>query len=220
MPFITYAGDGLLFDLDGTLVDSAPEIMRALNAALQQHGIAPFSLKSTKQMVGRGAPELVKRALAKRAIINPGLADSILHDLLATYAVSFAHTRLYPNVRKTLQRLRHPAAIVTNKPTAPTLALLDHFGIARFFQAVVCGDTLPMKKPDPAPLWYAAGLIGAARPVMLGDSEVDSAAAAAAGMPFIHCAWGYCNGPVKPQITYTRSGHLDGMLDDLDFIFP
>lgn len=200
--------DGIIFDLDGTLVDSAPEIAQALNKSLQHHAIDVFSLSEVKTFIGNGAPRLVARALAARGIDDPMLAARILAELLDTYEVSFDQTRLFPAVREVLAGITLPLAICTNKPARATAALLDHFDLARFFRAVVCGDTLAQRKPDPAPLWHAARLIGAQRPVMVGDSEVDSQAAAAARMPFVFFAGGYCNGPVTH---HAKADDFDGM---------
>lgn len=193
-----------------------------MNAALQAHGLKPFSLKQVKTFIGRGAPELVKRALMARAIINPPLAAAILDALLASYETSFARTRLYPGVVAALRAISIPCAVCTNKPAAATAAVLDHFGLAPFFRAVVCGDTLPQRKPDPAPLLHAAALIGARFPVMIGDSEVDSEAAAAAGMPYVHFSRGYCNGPVRQQLTIDRFDDIEVLFGNppFDFVFP
>ncbi|NCU20941.1 HAD family hydrolase, partial [Candidatus Falkowbacteria bacterium] len=109
-------------------------------------------------------------------------------------------TVTYPNVRETLDRLAalgHPLAICTNKPLAPTRAVLAHLGLLPLFQVVLGGDSLPVRKPDPAPLFRVLADLGAPRAVYVGDSEVDAATAQAAAMPFALFTEGYRKTPVE-----------------------
>jgi phosphoglycolate phosphatase len=208
--------DSLIFDLDGTLIDSVPEIARALNIALQDNGIERISTDQVKSFVGDGAPVLVQRALAFRQVQAVGMADRVLQALLATYEATFDHTTLYPGVVAALTALAPlPLGLCTNKPTRATMAVLDHFDLSRFFGAVVCGDTLPQRKPDPAPLLHAARLLGSRHPALVGDSAVDSATAAAAGVPFLWYPHGYANGAVAPAVTFDHFDDLGAALGRL-----
>jgi len=190
---------GLLFDLDGTLVDSAPDLTTAVNRSLADRGAAALDETRVRQWIGDGARRLVARALAGRRDIDvepagtePALARFFVHyhDCLCD------RSALYPGVREGLERIRAlglPMAVVTNKPAAFTAPLLEALGIDGFFGVTVSGDTLGVKKPDPAPLVHAADRLGVATEACLfvGDSAADQAAAAAAGMPLVRVPYGY-----------------------------
>ncbi len=192
--------DAIIFDLDGTLIHSVPEIAGALNDALQAHGVAPFSEAEVTGLVGNGAPVLVARALSARGM-DPALAPDILRRLLAVYETSFARTTLYPGVRGMLAALAPlPLGICTNKPLRATRAILDHFGLS--FAAVTGGDSLPVRKPDPAPLLHTVQALGARNPLYVGDSEVDAQTAHAAALPFALFTGGYRHGPVAADLTF------------------
>ena len=168
----------VVFDLDGTLVDSLPDLQAALNRLLATRGLAPLSVPRVREMVGDGAKRLVERAFAAR-----GLAAGVdeLADFLADYEANCAlATRVYPGIPEALQTLAaqgHKLAVCTNKPAAATRNVLDALGLAPFFGAVVGGDSTPYRKPDPRHLaqalsglipirenadWYARGVGGAA----------------------------------------------------------
>ncbi|MEX0383233.1 phosphoglycolate phosphatase [Spiribacter sp. 1M153] len=190
---------GLLFDLDGTLVDSAPDLATAVNHSLADLGHAALSETRVRQWIGDGARRLVARAIAGRRDIDaePPETEAALARFFVHYHDCLCdRSQLYPGVRDGLDRLRalgRPMAVVTNKPAAFTGPLLEALGIAGYFGATVSGDTLGVKKPDPAPLIHAADQLGVAVGdcLYVGDSAADQGAAAAAGMPLVRVPYGY-----------------------------
>jgi len=191
----------LILDLDGTLVDSVPDLAAALNRLMASRGLAAFTRAEVAAMVGDGARVLVERGFAGHGRTPDGAA---LADFMADYTVNAAHeTRAYPGVEAALAVLAEQGwrmAVCTNKPTAPALTLLAELGLARFFAAVGGGDSYGVRKPDPghllATLADAGGEPG--RALMVGDHHNDVIAAAGAGMPAIFAAWGY--GPIEAGI--------------------
>ncbi len=185
----------LIFDLDGTLVESAPQIMGVANEILAGEGASPLSLEETISFIGHGARVFVARMIGARGL--PEDAVDRLYDDFADRAERNAEgADLFPGVDSALQALAemgHPLGICTNKPEAPARAMLEHLGIGGLFRTVVGGDTLPVLKPDPAPLRAAIAATGA--PLLyIGDSEVDFATARAAGVPFALFTRGYRRG--------------------------
>lgn len=188
-------GLNLVFDLDGTLIDSAPDIHAAANKLFEAKGLSTFSYETVRGFIGNGVPVLVNRLLTHQGL--PG--DGPLHAELVTgfvriYEEAFDLTTLYEGVStavSTLSEAGHHLAICTNKPLGPTRAALRHFGLQPYFPVVIGGDSLPQRKPYPAPLRAAiAGLPGRAT-LFVGDSEVDAETAAAAGIPFALFTGGY-----------------------------
>jgi phosphoglycolate phosphatase len=189
----------VLFDLDGTLVDSAPDIAHAANLALREVGAATRSEAEIRTYVGNGAEKLIHRCLTGD---RDGEAPDALHA--ATYRAFQTHyarclsdrTRVFPGVLETLAQLEEAGILlgcVTNKPARFTLPLLEALNLARHFRVTVSGDTLPRKKPDPGPLLEAAHRCGVEVTdcVMVGDSLADLGAARAAGMRIFCVAYGY-----------------------------
>lgn len=181
-----------LFDLDGTLVDSAITIAAALSKLSATRGGEPADLARTRRLVSRGAPVLVRETLgqvAGESAEDVAAFRAILADIPADPGM------IFPGVVAALQALaaaEAPCAVVTNKPEGLARLLLDQLDLARFFGAVVGGDSLPVCKPDAEPLRHALRAIraeGAA--AMIGDSEVDAHAAGAAGIPFVLYRRGY-----------------------------
>jgi len=187
----------VLVDLDGTLVDSAPDLAAAVNRMLAQLGAPPLPLATVRSFIGRGVARLVQQALAT--------ADGLNHvdeaDALALFERHYTecngrHSARYPGVLEglsTLEWLGYPLACVTNKPRPYTMALLDAMALSPYFGAVVCGDGVTPLKPDPAPLLRACHQLGVqpALGVMVGDSEADATAANRAGMPVYLVRYGY-----------------------------
>ena len=189
-----------LFDLDGTLVDTAPDLMRALNHALAGVGIAPVDEALTRHWVGHGV-----RAMLVAAVRHHGVAPSAAQfDGLATACIDHygAHiadfSKPYPTVVATLDTLaaRAPLAVVTNKPTDLSERLLAALDLARFFGVVVGRGTTAKPKPDAEPARYACERLGVApgQVLFVGDSETDVACARAAGCPVALCRYGYNQG--------------------------
>ena len=186
----------VLIDLDGTLVDTAPDIAGAVNRMLHALGAPALALETVTSFIGNGVPTLVRRVLAASGVA-PSQQDSALALFHRHYAdTNGRDSRVFPGVVTGLSRLREAGyrlACVTNKPQAATAALLSSSGLATYFDAVVGGDATPHLKPHAAPLLHACRLLGAdpACSVMVGDSSVDVAAARAAGMPVHIVRYGY-----------------------------
>jgi len=186
-----------IFDLDGTLVDSAPDIRAALNRLMERKGHPPFALPEVTAMIGDGARALLAKAFATRgATPDEAATTAFLQDLEANSAVL---TRPYPGIPEALDVLAATGwglAICTNKPIAATRTLLDALGLASRFAVVLGGDSLSVRKPDPGHVrgvLQAAGA-DAAEAVMIGDHQNDLRAAAGAGVRSIFAAWGYGTG--------------------------
>ncbi|RZJ99503.1 MAG: HAD family hydrolase [Novosphingobium sp.] len=189
----------LLFDLDGTLVDSAITIAMALSELSTSRGGAPADVVAVRRLVSQGAPVLVRETLGF-------VAEDIDTDLAAFRAIlgnlPADPATIYPGVVDALTALSgHPCAVVTNKPQGLARQLLEQLDLAHFFGAVVGGDTLAVCKPDAAPLLHAQAEIKADGrcAVMIGDSAIDAAAARAAGASFALFEGGY--GPVDNDPT-------------------
>lgn len=178
----------LLFDLDGTLVDSRADLINSINLTLSELGREKLPDSRVINFVGEGARLLVERALRATQADDPQNAeiDGALKIFLRHYRDHLLdHTRAYPEVEQTLRRLAHiPKAVVTNKPYAFTVALLEGIGLAAHFEIVFGGDSLVERKPSPMMLVEAARRSGAevSRCLMVGDSRVDVEAGRAAGM--------------------------------------
>lgn len=187
----------VLIDLDGTMVDSAPDIVEAANRTLVDLGAPRMSAAAVTSFIGNGVPTLVRRLLAA----SPTLANFDADDAQALFYRHYRDTngrfsRLFPGVLDGLSALQgagYRLACVTNKPMDYTEALLQVFGLAPYFQVVVGGDSIAQMKPDPAPLHHACTLLGVLpqAAVMVGDSHVDVAAARAAHMPVYVLRYGY-----------------------------
>jgi phosphoglycolate phosphatase len=186
---------GVLFDLDGTLVDSAPDLAGAANRLRAEHGLPPLPYERLRPMVGSGARGMVGVAFG----VKPG--DSRFEELrdafLARYESGLLeHTRPFEGVEALLAALEAaglPWGIVTNKATRFTRPIVEGLGLARRAAAVVCGDTTPHSKPHPAPLLHAAQAMGLPPQAVayVGDDLRDAQAARAAGMRMVAAAWGY-----------------------------
>jgi phosphoglycolate phosphatase len=186
----------LVCDLDGTLVDTAPDLAAAVNRRLKVHALAPLTDAEIVPMIGDGVRKLLERAFAAR---GHAFDEADLAVYLDDYGANFAvASRAYPGVAETLAGFAAAGwrlAVCTNKPEAPSRALLAALGIADCFAAIGGGDSFPTRKPDPAHLRATLAAAGgvAERAVMVGDHRNDIVAAAGLGMPAIYCTWGYGN---------------------------
>jgi phosphoglycolate phosphatase len=194
----------LIFDLDGTLIDSAPDLHRSLNAVLAEQGRASVGLDGIRAMVGDGAAKLVERGFADTGkAIEPAALPELVQRFLVHYSAGrHALTTAFPGVAETLAELRGRGCrlgVCTNKPYAPTMEILELLGLSGFFGAVTGGDSLPVRKPDPGHLLGTLDLLGApaANAVMIGDSANDVAVARAAGVPAVVVRYGYTTTPVE-----------------------
>lgn len=211
------AGDrqapGLIFDLDGTLIDSAPAIHAVSNAVLVARGFPALSQDEVRGFVGRGVPHLVRCLLQRHGTDPDGPLYAPVHDdLILRYETEVQGNTLYPGVVAALERLVAMGcalAIATNKPLRPAIAAIRHVGLDRFFPVVLGGDSLPTRKPDPAMLHVAAGQLGRARVLYVGDSEVDAESAVNAGLPFVLFTEGYRKTPVAELPHAAGFDHFD-----------
>ncbi len=187
----------LLLDLDGTLVDSLPDLAQALNLQLAEQGLKRLELAQVRLMIGDGAQKLVERAFAAAGQVGLPDIERAVARFIELYEESPAQrTTVYPGVAETLGELRGlgmKLAVVTNKPQNATLQVLEGLGLKDLFDAVVgAGPSLALK-PDPAPLKAALAQMGStdAQALMVGDNANDVAAAKALGIPVIAVAYGY-----------------------------
>ncbi|MCR9218806.1 MAG: phosphoglycolate phosphatase [Alphaproteobacteria bacterium] len=194
----------LLFDLDGTLIDSAPDLAAALNRVLADRGRPRLSEATVRTLVGGGARRLVTRGFAATGGPPDDLeraVDAFLESYMGEIAL---RTRPYEGVVETLAALSgagRSLAVVTNKPTRAARLVLEALDLARWFapEHVIGGDDFPAKKPDPAPVRGALRRLGAPPEgaVMIGDSAADVGAARAAGLRSIAVGYGYAGGPAE-----------------------
>jgi len=210
------AASALLFDLDGTLVDSARDIAAALSVISLGRGGGRIAPEIVRPLVSRGVEVLVRDALAE-ALTDIDADVALFREILGNTPPDPGS--VYPEVVETLCHLRderHPMAVVTNKPEGLSRGLLDQLGLAGFFGAVVGGDTLPRRKPDRAPLDHALALLGVSGDdaLMIGDSRVDADAARAANVRFALFEGGYGTDDGEGEIAFrfTRFGVLPSLL--------
>jgi phosphoglycolate phosphatase len=197
--------EAVVFDLDGTLVDSAADIAFSLNVFLAEIGRSPLPLATVKTMIGEGAQTLIERALAATGAVPPAdEVQALTRRFLDLYEKATAKlTTAYPGVAAALRDLQASGlrlGLCTNKPERATLLLLDALELAPLFTVIVGGDTLEgVLKPDPRPLLHALAALGAPaeRAVMVGDSLIDVASARAAGLRVLVRRGGYAHEPAE-----------------------
>jgi len=193
--------DALLLDLDGTLLDTAPDMGGALNRLRAEHGLEPLPAARIRPVVSHGAMRLVALGFPEASGAE---FERLRLRFLDLYADHLAEgTRLFPGIEPVLESLEArdtPWGIVTNKPGWLTAPLLEALGLSRRAACAVCGDTVAERKPHPLPLLHAAGLIGIAaeRCVYVGDAERDIQAGRAAGMTTVVAAYGYLSADDEP----------------------
>lgn len=207
----------VLIDLDGTLLDTIPDLAVAANLMLAELGRPPLEETLIRTFVGKGIPNLVERVLA--GAVDGGAGPELRARALPVYErcyerVNGAHTAVYPGVIEGLEQLRSqgfPLACVTNKSGRFTLPLLERMALLPYFAAVVAGDALPRKKPDPDQLLHACAKLGVAprEMLMIGDSVNDARAARAAGCPVFCVTYGYNEG------ADVRELDVDAIVDSL-----
>jgi phosphoglycolate phosphatase len=191
--------EAVLFDLDGTLVDTVGDLHAALTEVTRQIGLRSLSEDEVRERIGAGVRALVEQALLLAARRAPTLAEldaATEHFMTAYTRCNGQYAGLYVGVAVTLARLRAMGlriGLVSNKPWRFIPQLLQCCGVYEFFDVIVAGDTLPRMKPDPEPLLHACRLIGTLpeRALMVGDSSVDIAAARAAGLGIVCVTYGY-----------------------------
>jgi phosphoglycolate phosphatase len=215
----------VLFDLDGTLVDSLPDLAAGVNGMLGGLGRPALDHAAIARMIGDGVPKLVERSLAASGVTDIPVSAAIERFRAIYEADPTKLTRPYPDVTAILQLLtrdHRPLAVCTNKIARATQAVLDGLALTPFFAIVVGGDTLPHHKPDPAQLVFALDRLGVAPAdaAMLGDHRNDVLAARAAGTKAIFARYGYGQaslGDLKPDATIDRFAELPAALGALGF---
>ena len=192
----------IAFDLDGTLVDSVPDLALAVDRMLAELGLPEQGVENVRAWVGNGARQLVRRALAGNMAgqVDEALYEQAFPLFLSHYGECLnQHSQLYPGVEEGLSAIRQasiPMACITNKPIQFTTPLLEALGIDGFFGVVIGGDSLPEKKPHPLPLQSVAEQFGVApaQAWMVGDSKSDIDAACSAGFASVCVDYGYNQG--------------------------
>ena len=186
----------LIFDLDGTLVDSAPDLTAALNWTLDQEGLPPVALDDVRHMVGLGARRLIEQGVSRHGRkMDEEQIDHLLGLFLEYYRDNICReTKIFPDVDTVIPALaaRHPMGICTNKPESLAIDLMEKLGLRRYFPVILGGDSVSHKKPDPRHFQAVHHLLDAARPaIMIGDSKTDVTTARAANAPVIAVRFGY-----------------------------
>lgn len=193
--------DVVVFDLDGTLIDSAPDIAAALNRTLAEFGRRAATLDEVRAMVGDGAKGLIRDAFAATgAAADEALAAQALQRYLDNYFdADTSPDSLYPGVRDTLEGLAAAGVrlgLCTNKAERISRKVIEQVGLAHLFGAMAGGDSLPVKKPDPGHLRHVADALGGGRVAMVGDNGNDVKAARGCGFPVVALSYGYPRMPV------------------------
>lgn len=217
----------LIFDFDGTLIDSVPDLADATNTMLTTLGKPTYSLDTIKEWVGNGSRLLVERALVGQTqvpdgALTPSEADHAEQIFLEAYNnIETSKTVAYPDVDKGLHQLKqagYTLALVTNKPIRFVPKILESFDWTPLFSSVLGGDSLPVKKPDPTPLLHTCQTLGFTpmQAVMIGDSVNDMLAGKSAGMDTLALSYGYNYGQ---DIRDSRpSAAFDNFADLLDYV--
>lgn len=208
-----------IFDLDGTLVDTAPDLTRATNHVLASEGRRQVAIAEIRPFVGRGARRMIERGFAATgAPVPPQRMDSLYEAFIAYYAENIAvDSRPFPGTLELLDRLDDAGVklgICTNKQERLSLKLLDGLGLRHRFGAIIGADTIGIPKPDPAPYREAvARLQAGGGSVMIGDSETDILTARNAGVPVIAVTFGYTE-------RHVREFAPDHVVDHMDHVWP
>ena len=208
----------IIFDLDGTLIDSAVELTAAVNGGLAHYKLPPVTVSQVKTMIGDGAMALTERAFAAvgRRLNAAGLAEA-LEVVRGEYARQ-PPSGFYPGARETVERLAAMGlslAVCTNKPEKPAKRILGQLGVTQHFRTIVGGDSFATKKPDPGPIQALMEHLGGTPEdtIMIGDSANDVIAGRIAGLYTVAVSYGYSNTPPHEL-------GADALVDSLEEIFP
>lgn len=208
----------IVFDLDGTLAETAPDIIAVLNVILAREGLAEVPVSAARDLVGAGARALIQRGFAQQSVaLPPERLERLFHDFLDLYAGRIAQaSHLFPGVEAALDALTHAGhrlAVCTNKPEHHSRLLLDALGVLSRFEAVCGRDTFPFCKPDPRHLTETIALArgSVSRAVMVGDSRTDIDTARRARVPVIAVPFGYTDVPVSELAPDRIVAHFDAL---------
>jgi phosphoglycolate phosphatase len=220
-------GVTLVFDLDGTLIDTAPDLARATNHVLEREGLAAIPAESIRNWIGFGARRMVERGLSYHGTErSPAELDRLLEHFIDHYAANIAiESRPFPLLTQTLDRLAASGAklaVCTNKREGLSRQLLAALGLSERFAAVAGGDTFPVRKPHPDHLTGTVKRAGGevTRSIFVGDSETDVLTARAAGIPIIGVSFGYTDVPMRelsPDAVIDHYAELGKALERLLF---
>jgi phosphoglycolate phosphatase len=208
----------VIFDLDGTLIDTVPDLIGTLNLVFAQEGLPSVAIDEARSLVGAGIRPLIERALARHGRELPvEEVDEIFARYIRHYQEHIAdRSRPFPGLESALDRLRDDGfrlAVCTNKYEVLSVRLLDALGLTTRFAAICGQDTFPMKKPDPQTLHLTIARAGGdpARAVMVGDSETDVKLARAAAVPVVGVDFGYTPIPMMELKPDRLISHFDGL---------
>lgn len=184
----------IIFDLDGTLIDSSIDITNAINYAIEPYGIKPFTVKETIALIGEGITKLIEKILINSGIKNIN-KEILIQRFLDHYTAHLIdNTTVYPKVMETLQELKgYKKAVISNKRESLSKEILNRLGLLKHIDLVVGSDTTPEKKPSPVPIFYALSRLAVKREetVIVGDSNYDIDAGKTAGVRTIAVTYGY-----------------------------
>ncbi|WP_284178713.1 phosphoglycolate phosphatase [Rhabdaerophilum sp. SD176] len=208
----------VVFDLDGTLAETAPDIMATLNVLLEAEDLAALPVSAARNLVGAGARALIERGFRVSGVpLSPERLDRLFEAFLVHYLDHVAdHSYLFPGVEAALTALAgegHLLAVCTNKPERHSRALIEQLGVFDRFAAIAGRDTFAFCKPDPRHLTETIRLAGGdiGRAVMVGDSRTDIDTARAAGLPVVAVTFGYTDTPVEQLGPDVVINHFDAL---------
>ena len=215
----------IVFDLDGTLIDSVPDMCREIGGFLAENGGRTITPEETVSIIGYGARNMLTGGFKLCGVaLTPEETDKMLEKWIDRYTKADMYmTKPWPHVVETLDRLKADGcklAVCTNKPAGPTAEILKRLDLEKYFDVVLHADSLPVRKPRPEPLWEAVKRMGGANEtaVMVGDSEADAEAARNAGFPVVLLSFGYAHvpfGEIKPDALIDDFADLPAVLADL-----
>ena len=212
----------VVFDLDGTLIDSAPDIHASINLMLADFGYDALDLETVTSFIGNGLPKLVERTMKHHSIDLAYHAEMTQAALAHYKANTSGLTKLYDGVLPALKTLRqggHRLGLCTNKPHGPAISVLREFKMIPLFDYVIGGDSLSTRKPNPEMLFTVINALGAERVLYVGDSEVDYETAQNAGVPFALFTQGYRKHSLdyfESALCFDRFENLPDLVQNLD----
>ncbi len=219
--------DALIFDLDGTLIDSVPDICASLNTVLTEIGCRMLTLEEIKEMVGWGGRVLVEKALERTGHVGvESDVEKVLENFLITYSKNpSTYSRVFPGVLSALERFKSigiSMGICTNKPTMTAMPVLKALQLDHFFDVVSCGDAVPYRKPDGRHILLVLEQLGVTKQTaaMIGDSEADIEAAIAAGVRSVAVTFGYSHKPCEDLGADVLIDNFDNLEQALQSIAP